>query len=108
MAMGGGSGVPEQEDSVLFRRGTGQVRSWTASPSDRLTGLAPSVPLGASASGLARSGSLTAGRYSTGFYGFPHLGVLATGSFLVRLGHPDGLELIPYLNLILPWFVHCF
>lgn len=64
MAMGGGGGVPEQEDSVLFRRGTGQVRSWTAPPSYECRERAPSAPLPAPAAGPDLACSLIAGPYS--------------------------------------------
>lgn len=61
MAMGGGGGVPEQEDSVLFRRGTGQVRSWRAPPSDERPEWAPSALLRAPAAERDLAGSLIAG-----------------------------------------------
>lgn len=93
MAMGGGGGgggVPEQEDSVLFRRGTGQVRSRPAAPPDARPVRAPSAhfptPRSFPGHGAGSSSPFTAGLWSLWFYVFPDLVALAASSFLAQLG----------------------
>lgn len=93
MAMGvegGGGGVPEQEDSVLFRRGAGQVRPRPALPLDERPLPGPHGPSLAAGRDLATQ--FTAGLRSVCFYIFLHLGASSASSFLAQLGYPDSLE----------------
>lgn len=82
MAMGGGgggssSGVPEPEDTVLFRRGTGQVRSQPA--------LSPTL----------RSFPGQSAQCEVRMFVHPHLGASAASSFLAQFGLPMTLSLGP-------------
>lgn len=68
MGGGGGGGVPEQEDSVLFRRGAGQVRARPALLPEGAQGGLPAPiagPCAASpAAGQDPAGPFTAGLWS--------------------------------------------
>lgn len=94
MAMGGGgggssSGVPEPEDTVLFRRGTGQVRSQPA--------LSPTSPLRSFPGQSAQCEAVG-----------PHVSTSPLGSLSRKLvprpvWAPDDFEPRPYCYSIVPW-----
>uniref|UniRef100_A0A9L0KCY5 Tudor domain-containing protein n=1 Tax=Equus asinus TaxID=9793 RepID=A0A9L0KCY5_EQUAS len=92
MAMGGSGGGPEQEDSVLFRRGTGQVRSRPALPASLPPGPAL-LPRPLAGPGRSTACGAAARR-------FPHVGGPAASVFPSAAWAPCGLraEALPQLG----------